>query len=173
MCGTKYPFSNLTVHPLKFGNGYVISSHTSLCMWLFIHDGDKVDPPLCANTRLLHMYVEKPHVRTQGWINWGSTAWKWIPGDFSVMSDCLGGQDNAFWSGPLTHSTVTFFSAINTSVGWCAPSPKSFKAIKQWNCFVLTKRQARLSACWNRVQVPRQRDTVSNISKYRKTHQES
>ena len=32
------------VQPLEFGNGYVISSHTLLCMWLFIHAGVKVNP---------------------------------------------------------------------------------------------------------------------------------
>ena len=33
------------VQPLKFGNWYVISSHTFLCMWLLIHVGEdrKVD----------------------------------------------------------------------------------------------------------------------------------
>ena len=30
--------------PLKFENGYVISSHTSLGMWLFIHVGIEVYP---------------------------------------------------------------------------------------------------------------------------------
>ena len=32
------------VAPLKFGNGYVISSHPLLGMWLFIHAGIKVNP---------------------------------------------------------------------------------------------------------------------------------
>ena len=32
------------VQPLKFGNGYVISSHSLLGMWLFIQAGIKVKP---------------------------------------------------------------------------------------------------------------------------------
>ena len=35
-----------TVQPLKFGSGYVISSHTLLGMWFLIHDVIKVNPYL-------------------------------------------------------------------------------------------------------------------------------
>ena len=39
-----WPFTQTsTVQPLKLGNAYVISSHTLLGMWLFIHDGIKVN----------------------------------------------------------------------------------------------------------------------------------
>ena len=34
----------LTVQPLKFGNGLVISSHTLLNMWLLVHAVIKVNP---------------------------------------------------------------------------------------------------------------------------------
>ena len=37
------PFANM-VQPLKFRNGWVISSHTLLGMWLLIHAGIKVKP---------------------------------------------------------------------------------------------------------------------------------
>ena len=33
-----------TAEPLKFGNGYVISSHTLQGLWLIIHVGIKVNP---------------------------------------------------------------------------------------------------------------------------------
>ena len=33
-----------TMKPLKFGNGYVISSNTVPGMWLPIHDGIKINP---------------------------------------------------------------------------------------------------------------------------------
>ena len=42
-----YPFlsfNGATVQPLKFREGYVIPSHTSLGVWLLIYDGVKVNP---------------------------------------------------------------------------------------------------------------------------------
>ena len=39
-----YPFPNLKVQLVKFGNWYVIFSYTLLGMWLLIHAGIKVDP---------------------------------------------------------------------------------------------------------------------------------
>ena len=36
-------FQISTVQPLEFGNGFVISSHTLLCLWLLIHAGIKCD----------------------------------------------------------------------------------------------------------------------------------
>ena len=32
-----YSFQTLTVQPLKFGSGWVVSLHTILGVWLFIH----------------------------------------------------------------------------------------------------------------------------------------
>ena len=40
-----YPFPSLNGFvPLKFGNGYVISSHTALGMWLLVHAGIRINP---------------------------------------------------------------------------------------------------------------------------------
>ena len=49
----------LTVQPLKFGNGKVISSHISLDMLLFIHAGIKVDPSQLKGARagMYHRYT--------------------------------------------------------------------------------------------------------------------
>ena len=46
MCGMSVLIHSQTstVAPLKFGYGYVISTHTLLGMWLLIHDGIKVEP---------------------------------------------------------------------------------------------------------------------------------
>ena len=39
-----YPFSNLTVQPLKVVNAKVISPHTLLCIWLHTHSRIKIKP---------------------------------------------------------------------------------------------------------------------------------
>ena len=42
--GKEFTVNKKMVQALEFGNGYVISSHTSLGVWLFIHGGIEISP---------------------------------------------------------------------------------------------------------------------------------
>ena len=57
-----YPFLNFNDTPFKFGNGWVISLHTLLGLWLHIHTGIKVNPcwwkePLNRITEILNFAI--------------------------------------------------------------------------------------------------------------------
>ena len=77
LCGLKLFIHSQTsmIAPLKFVNGYVISSHILLCMWLLIYAGIKVKPwwytePQVGKCRLcwtsLANGVQFPHVSRVG-----------------------------------------------------------------------------------------------------------